>query len=243
MQRRGPPVSAPPCSSPSRQGCQCRSPQLGQRIHLGKHRHPGHQLRSPRTQDRLEAVEDGQQIRGAARRGQVTRDADLENLYFTFEDVVFQTEEGTLRNKRWEQTIPVSELFASSRRETRKEVITSDVLRFHTIRDPLLTYARKQNPRYLLTYRTEVSTRVALALSSFLFVLVGAPVGMLGRRSSFVGSGLIALLIAFVLYYPLHEIGKNLAMTRILPPEFAMLMPGIAVGGIGLYLTVRVLRQ
>ena len=186
-------------------------------------------------------MEDGKRIRGAARRGQVTRDEDLENLYFKFEDVVFQTEEGTGRSHKWASSFPVDELFAGSRKETRKEVIPSAEIRFNTFRDPLL--GRSPQAGYLISYRTEISTRVALAVSSFLFVLIGAPVGLMGRRGSFMGAGIVALMVAFVLYYPLHEIGKNLAMEKVIPPEIAMAIPGFVVGMIGLVLTIRVVRQ
>ncbi|MEN8149169.1 MAG: LptF/LptG family permease [Planctomycetota bacterium] len=184
-------------------------------------------------------------VKGEADRIRVRREVDdagdLLNLHFEFRDVAFERDNFVLRQKYSEQSFPVEDLFEGSRKATRKETLTSADLRFHTIRDPRL--GRPEKTKYLLQYRTEYSTRVALALASFLFVLIGAPVGMLGRRASFVGAGIVALLIAFVLYFPLHEVGKNLAMSRVLPPEWAMAIPGTVVGLIGLVLTIRVVRQ
>jgi len=182
-------------------------------------------------------------IHGEARRGRITRDEDLENLTFEFEDVTFLTEDGATRGRSeyWEQIIPVENLFAASQTGTRKETLTSAELRYRSIRDPMV--GRSANAGNLLKYRTEYATRVALALSCIVFVLVGAPVGMLARRGSFIGAGIVALLIVFVLYYPLHEAGKNMALEEVLRPEYAMALPGIFVGIIGLYLTFRVIRK
>jgi len=182
-------------------------------------------------------------IRGEARRGRITRDEDLENLTFEFEDVTFLTEDGKTRGRSeyWEQIIPVDSLFAASQAGVRKETLTSAELRFYSIRDPLL--GRSADSMKLLRYRTEVATRIALALSCIVFVLVGAPVGMLFRRASFIGAGIMALLIVFVLYYPLHEAGKHMALEEVLEPEYAMALPGALVGIVGLYLTIKVIRR
>ena len=188
---------------------------------------------------------DAGEVKGAAERIRVRREldeaGDLLNLHFEFRNADFVRDNFTLRQKQSEQIFAVDELFAGSRKETRKEVIPSAELRFSTFRDPLL--GRSAQAGYLISYRTEIATRVALAVSSFLFVLIGAPVGLMGRRSSFMGAGIVALMVAFVLYYPLHEIGKNLAMEKVIPPEPAMAIPGIVVGIIGLALTIRVVRQ
>jgi len=137
--------------------------------------------------------------------------------------------------------IPVADLFSASQVDERKETLTSAELRFRSLRDPML--GRTPKAMNLLRYRTEFSTRVALGLSCFIFVLVGAPVGMIFRRGSFIGAGIMALLIVFALYYPLHEAGKSLAYERVMRPEYSMTLPGIFVGIIGLVLTWRVVRQ
>jgi len=182
-------------------------------------------------------------LRGAARRGRITQDENLENLTFEFEDVTFLTEDGATRGQSeyLEQIVPVESLFAASQAGVRKETLTSAELRFYSVRDPLL--GRSLNSTKLLRFRTEVATRMALALSCIVFVLVGAPVGMLFRRASFIGAGIMALLIVFVLYYPLHEVGKQMAHEEVLSPEYAMALPGALVGIVGLFLTVKVIRQ
>jgi hypothetical protein len=188
-------------------------------------------------------IGEGRRVRGAARRGRVTRDEDLEHLYFEFEDVVFLDEEGRSKvsNAYWEQEIEVADLFEAGAVDERKETLTSRELRFLALRDPML--GRTPRAMRLLRYRTEYSTRIALGLSCLVFVLIGAPVGMLSRRASFIGAGIVALLIVFVFYYPMHEVGKNLAYERILEPEFSMALPGLFVGLLGVIMTWRVARR
>jgi lipopolysaccharide export LptBFGC system permease protein LptF len=189
----------------------------------------------------IEAKE-GEKISGRADRGLIRRDEDVENIYITFFGMQAVVGKGgsELRSRRWDQVFPISDLFETQPDRERKEVLTSRELRFRFVRDPALS--RKAGGLKMSRFRYEYLKRISLAFSCFFFVFVGAPLGMLFRRGSFIGAAILALLIVFLIYYPLLEIGKSLAGEKTISPELATALPGIGVGLIGLVLTIKVIR-
>jgi lipopolysaccharide export LptBFGC system permease protein LptF len=185
---------------------------------------------------------DDERIDGRADRGLIRRDEDLENIYITFLGMHATVGEAgsELRSRRWEQVFPISDLFDTRIDRERKEVLTSGELRFRFSRDPQL--AGKLGGLKMIRFRFEYLRRIALAFSCFVFVLIGAPLGMLFRRGSFIGATIIALLIVFLIYYPVLEAGKNMAGERTISPELATALPGLVVGLIGIGLTIKVVR-
>lgn len=187
--------------------------------------------------------EDRPPILFEAGRVRIRRDAELDNLFFTLSDYVERGEgdEVVSSGERIRVSLPVDSLFGRGSGKERLSIITSDDLLLRIHRDPLL--GRPPDDHKLLEYRTEVAARISLAFACFLFVLVGAPLGMLFRHGSFVGAGLVAILVAFLLYYPLHEVGRRLASEGTAPAGLAMSLPGGVVGLLGLGLLVRVLKR
>ncbi|MFH1429658.1 MAG: LptF/LptG family permease [Candidatus Margulisiibacteriota bacterium] len=84
----------------------------------------------------------------------------------------------------------------------------------------------------------EINRKLAVPFASFLFVLLGAPLGLRPQRSSTsIGLGLSILVVFF--YYLLTSIGIWLAMTGILSPFTGAWMPNVVTAGIGVYLLRR----
>lgn len=184
-------------------------------------------------------------ITGAAKKAVIRRSADGNELWFTFYGLHIETTrmgvtdvEDVARPTTLE--FPVASLFATEP-VTRKELITSAQLRYQFLRDPLLR--KKPGSDLMRRYRIEYGSRIALALSCLVFALLGSSLGIVVRRSSTLGAGFIALVIAFVVYYPLFEVSKNLADEGVVSPALAVSVPDVVVGAVGLLLLYLVARK
>lgn len=81
-------------------------------------------------------------------------------------------------------------------------------------------------------YMVEYHKKYALSFACIIFVLVGAPLGVLAKRGGFgVGAGLA--LAFFVLYWALLILGEHLADRNLLHPGFAMWLANILMAFIG----------
>jgi len=85
--------------------------------------------------------------------------------------------------------------------------------------------------------QVEVQKKFSIPAACLVFVLVGAPLGMRGRRSGMAVAFLSILF--FVFYYLCLAGGEELADRRILSPWFAMWAPNIVIGAVGGWLTLR----
>ena len=80
--------------------------------------------------------------------------------------------------------------------------------------------------------------KYALSLACFVFVLVGAPLGVLARRGGFgVGAGIS--LLFFVLYWMLMISGEKIAERGILDPMISMWLANAVMAAVGIALMVR----
>jgi lipopolysaccharide export system permease protein len=83
----------------------------------------------------------------------------------------------------------------------------------------------------------EIHKKFALPVACVVFVLVGAPLGMRVRRA---GPAVAFLSIAFFLFYYLCLIGgEELANRLLLPPWLSMWLANLALGGWGVYATLK----
>ncbi len=93
---------------------------------------------------------------------------------------------------------------------------------------------RKMYNRYMAAYHKKYS----LSLACFVFVLVGAPLGVLARRGGFgIGAGMS--LLFFVLYWALMISGEKIAERGLLDPAISMWLPNVVMTAIGTLLVVR----
>lgn len=88
-------------------------------------------------------------------------------------------------------------------------------------------------------YMVEFHKKYALSFACFIFVLVGAPLGVLAKRGGFgVGAGLS--LIFFVLYWFLLILGEKLSDRGLLDPGISMWLANIVMLVIGIAALLRV---
>lgn len=88
----------------------------------------------------------------------------------------------------------------------------------------------------------EIHKKYAIPLACLVFILVGAPLGIVVRRGNFGVSAAIALGF-FVVYWACLVGGEKLADRNLLPPALAMYGADILIGLVGIYLTILVSRE
>ena len=91
-------------------------------------------------------------------------------------------------------------------------------------------------------FQVEVHKKYAIPFACIVFVLIGAPLGIMARRGTF-GAGASLSLGFFLLYWSSLIQGERLADRGYLDPWIAMWMANIILGILGIYLTVRSARE
>jgi lipopolysaccharide export system permease protein len=86
-------------------------------------------------------------------------------------------------------------------------------------------------------YLVEIHKKSALAFACFVFVLIGAPVGMMTKTSG-VGMAFSVSSVVFLIYYGALTFGEELADRGIIDPFWAMWISNFILGIIGIYLIV-----
>jgi lipopolysaccharide export LptBFGC system permease protein LptF len=187
--------------------------------------------------------QDGGDVSGEAARARIARDDALDYLWFDFTDLRMTTGKDSAPQSFRELTLSysVASLFGSNGNRERRSSMTNRELEFRAGR--AVRSGAPEDDEDVLSYRTECAARTSLAFACIVFVLVGAPLGMRFRQGSFLGAGFMAVLLAFVVYYPLHEVGWHLSWEGTLPSGVAMAIPGTVVGSFGLLLLFRVMKR
>lgn len=83
--------------------------------------------------------------------------------------------------------------------------------------------------------QTERYMRSAQAFGPFVFVLIGAPVGILFAKRDFLSAFISCFLPIVLLYYPLLLMGVNLGKEQILHPMYAMWLGNLVLGVVGIF--------
>lgn len=91
-------------------------------------------------------------------------------------------------------------------------------------------------------YLVEIHKKYSIPVACLVFVLVGAPLGIMARRGG-LGTGVIYSLAFFVLYWVAMIRGEALADRLEVSPVAAMWSPNVIVGLGGLWLLWRVARE
>jgi lipopolysaccharide export system permease protein len=91
--------------------------------------------------------------------------------------------------------------------------------------------------RQVNMYRVEIQKKFSIPFACIVFVLAGAPLGIVARRGG-LGAGVISAVF-FVFYYLCLQGGEALGDRGLMPPWLAMWLPNIVIGGLGAWLTVR----
>jgi len=91
-------------------------------------------------------------------------------------------------------------------------------------------------------YGVEIHKKFSLPVACILFVLLGAPLGVLARKGGFV-VGMSLSFGFFLIYYLLLIGGEEMADRNLVSPAMGMWAPNIALFIIAFYLTVRTVRE
>ncbi len=94
----------------------------------------------------------------------------------------------------------------------------------------------------IMRYKVEIHKKYAIAFACFLFVLIGAPVGMMTRTSG-IGMAVSVSSFVFLLYYLMLIGGEELADRGIVSPFLAMWIANILIAFSGVYLVIRSMKE
>ena len=98
--------------------------------------------------------------------------------------------------------------------------------------------ARQEISQYLV----EIHKKFSIPFACIIFVLIGAPLGVMARRGG-IGTGVLYSLTFFIVYWAGMIRGEALADSLKLSPWAAMWGPNVVVGAIGLWLVWRMARE
>jgi len=99
-----------------------------------------------------------------------------------------------------------------------------------------------QHKKGINKYEVEIYKKVSIPFASIVFVLIGAPLGVMARKGS-MGVAISISIGFFLLYWAFLIGGEDLADRRIVGPFLAMWSPNMIVGLGGLYLTWRAVKE
>jgi len=88
----------------------------------------------------------------------------------------------------------------------------------------------------------EIHKKYSIPVACIIFVLVGAPLGIIARRGNMAASGGIGLFF-FILYWAFLIAGEELADRQVISPAVAMWSPNVVVGIFGIYLVFSVVKE
>lgn len=96
--------------------------------------------------------------------------------------------------------------------------------------------------RDISRYAVELQKKYSVAVSCLVFVIIGAPIGIITRRGG-IGTGFGISLLFFVVYYIFLIGGEELADRRFVSPAVAMWAANVIVGAVGIYLVAVVMME
>ena len=94
-------------------------------------------------------------------------------------------------------------------------------------------YKKQQNK-----YSVEVQKKYSIPFACIVFMLVGAPLGILAKKGGF-AVGMSISLVFFIIYWTFLIAGENLADRGMISPFWAMWSPNLLIGSLGIYLSTR----
>ncbi len=94
--------------------------------------------------------------------------------------------------------------------------------------------------RKALTY---LHGRYALGLAPFIFLLVGAPIGMVAKQAHMLGAFALCCLPVFLIYYPLMLGMKALSLQGLVCPPLGAWLPDLVLASIGVGILALICRR
>jgi len=96
--------------------------------------------------------------------------------------------------------------------------------------------------RTMKQYWVEIHKKYSIPVACFVFVLVGAPLGVMARRGGF-GVAASLSLGFFLLYWASLIGGEKLADRELIEPWLGMWIANIVIGALGMFLTYRIAKE
>lgn len=91
-------------------------------------------------------------------------------------------------------------------------------------------------------YWVEIHKKFSTAVACLVFVLIGAPLGIMARKGG-IGTGVMYSIFFFVIYWVCLIGGENLADRLLISPAIAMWSPNVLIGVGGVFITWRMSRD
>lgn len=96
--------------------------------------------------------------------------------------------------------------------------------------------------RSISALRVEIHKKYSIPIACIVFVLVGAPLGIMARQGGLAVGGGMSMLF-FLIYWAFLIGGEQLADRRIIDPVLAMWAPNAVVGAVGVYLVIHAVHE
>lgn len=91
-------------------------------------------------------------------------------------------------------------------------------------------------------YTVEIQKKISTGVACFIFILIGAPLGIMARKGG-IGTGILYSLSFFVIYWICLIGGENLADRLVVSPYLAMWASNIIIGIFGIFITIAMVRD
>jgi len=175
---------------------------------------------------------------------------DMEQIVQRANDKAAEADErlDSLINDHYRQLVSnrnVSQLPSKSEKLNRDTSRTSELqnidrrLSFFRSRIYSDVFQKKDYERRIMQYNVEIQKKYAIPFACFIFVFVGAPLGIRTKGGNFGISAAITLGF-YIFYWACLIGGEKLADRSIISPFFSMWLGNIVVGIIGIVLTLKV---
>lgn len=96
--------------------------------------------------------------------------------------------------------------------------------------------------RQMNSLRVEIHKKYSIPVACLVFILLGAPLGVMARRGGMT-TGLGLSLLFFVLYWAFLIGGEELADRHLLSAFWAMWSANFLIGAVGLFLLARTVKE
>ena len=95
---------------------------------------------------------------------------------------------------------------------------------------------------FISRYRVEIHKKYSIPVACVVFVLIGAPLGIMSRQGSLAAGGILSMIF-FIIYWAFLIGGESLADRQKVDPAFSMWAPNILVGALGIILVLVSIRE
>jgi lipopolysaccharide export system permease protein len=90
--------------------------------------------------------------------------------------------------------------------------------------------------------RVEIHKKYSIPVACIVFVLIGAPLGIMARQGGLATGGGLSLIF-FLIYWTFLIGGEQLADRGFISPVVAMWSPNVFVGAVGIYLVIKTVHE